>query len=494
MTSKEQAGWPVPLRERDQGLGNVVREYAHSTEATGDEPAAYQRVLKRLARRPRRAPWLMVGFGMGAAAALAAIVVLSRGAKTPSREAVTVVPTLPEPPRPPAAIPAPPARTPPVAAIRLSTVASILPAGKVELSDQASAMVSVDAVASGLTRAGYTEIALGKGSIELHVLPRAPGHGFGVSAGSYRFMVVGTAFTVSRSEARLELSVSEGEVAVWRRSDRLTTVGAGGKWSVPLAPAAPARATRVQTKPSSTVALREPVRPATPAWASSPSPAASGAAAETPVAPPPVAPASPNPEPASHPAAVARRDCGAIAGRNPREAMGCYQQQVAQGGLAGEAAQYEIARLLRDTFHDPARALAAFREQRVRFPRGALAIEADLSIIELLPRLERHAEALTESERYLKEHPSAERRGEIHLLRGNIFREAMRDFAHAEREYALGSETRGRAGDENRFLRAVCLEALGRAKEARRAYEAYLSQRNAAHAEEARKRLEHLAP
>jgi hypothetical protein len=212
------------------------------------------------------------------------------------------------------------------------------------------------------------------------------------------------------------------------------------------------------------------------------------------LAPRPVLPPQPVLAPQPSPSTV-RRDCAALAtGPDPQEAMACYQNQVAQGGLAGEAAQYEIARLWRDILHDPSRALAAFREQRSRFPRGVLAIEADLSIIELLPRLDRHAEALAESERFLKEHPGGERRGEIHLLRGNIYREALRDLGRAEREYALGAESRRRAGDESRFLRAVCLESLGRTPDARKAYELYLSHPKAVHAADAKKRLERLAP
>jgi tetratricopeptide (TPR) repeat protein len=123
-----------------------------------------------------------------------------------------------------------------------------------------------------------------------------------------------------------------------------------------------------------------------------------------------------------------------------------------------------------------------------------LRTEADLSIIELLPRLGRHADALAESEQFLAVHPTAERRGEIHLLRGNIFREVLRNLDHAEREYALGAESGGRVGDDSRFLHAVCLEALGRVDEARKAYEAYLLQTGATHVQEAKKRLDRLGP
>jgi tetratricopeptide (TPR) repeat protein len=150
--------------------------------------------------------------------------------------------------------------------------------------------------------------------------------------------------------------------------------------------------------------------------------------------------------------------------------------------------------LWRDSFSELDRALAAFKTQRSRFPNGALRTEADLSIIELLPRLGRHADALAESEQFLAAHPRAERRAEIHLLRGNIFREVSRDLDRAEREYALGAESGGRVGDDSRFLHAVCLEALGHVDEARKAYETYLLQPGGTHAQEARKRLERLHP
>jgi tetratricopeptide (TPR) repeat protein len=190
---------------------------------------------------------------------------------------------------------------------------------------------------------------------------------------------------------------------------------------------------------------------------------------------------------------AARRDCGQFAA-SPRDALPCYQDQAAQSGLAGETAQHEVARLWRDSLGEPDRALAAFQTQRSRFPNGVLRTEADLSIIELLPRLDRHADALAESEQFLTAHPKAERNGEIHLLRGNIYREVLRDLDHAEREYARAAESGGRVGDDGRFLRAVCLEALGRVDEARRAYEAYLLKPGSTHAQEAKKRLEGLRP
>jgi hypothetical protein len=404
------------------------------------------------------------------------------------------------------------------------------------------AVLSADAVASGRAQARTTEIALSKGSIELHVLPRAPGHDFAVSAGRYRFTVVGTAFTVSQTGSHLELVVSEGTVAVWRETKRLATVGAGGQWEAEVNPAASARpqTTRAQTEQSSPAARVDPLPPATPSLALSPptpplaavagapavaagsplaraatpalaSPPATAPLAAVASAPPArvvtpalaLSPATPAAVAAAFPARTAtpaapvavHRDCGQLAAsKRAQEALTCYQDQAAQSGLAGETAQYELARLWRDSFGDPDRAIAAFKTQRSRFPNGALRNEADLSIIELLPRLDRHADALAESEQFLAVHPRAERRGEIRLLRGNIFREVLHDLDHAEREYALGAESGGRVGNDNRFLHAVCLEAMGRVDEARKAFETYLLQAGGAHAQEAKRRLERLRP
>jgi hypothetical protein len=395
------------------------------------------------------------------------------------------------------------APAPTTASIRLAALPVSLPTGKVTLVNQATAVLSTDAVVSARAQTGGTEIVLNKGSIELHVLPRAPGNDFAVSAGLYRFTVVGTAFTVSQTRSRLELVVSEGTVAVWRGSKRLATVGAGAQWAVDVNPAASARlpASRAQAEPSSDTAMVAPLSPEThalvPPPVSAPVANVAGATAGPSTSSLVPAPASASSARAATPAApvALRRDCGQLAAsKRAQEALTCYQEQAAQNGLSGETALYELARLWRDSFGELDRALAALQAQRSRFPNGVLRTEADLSIIELLPRLHRHADALAESERFLAAHPKAERSGEIHLLRGNIFREVLRDLDHAEREYALGAGARGRAGDDNRFMHAVCLEALGRMEQARRAYEAYLLQSGAMHTAEAKRRLEQLHP
>ena len=516
MTSKKpkNINWPVPLRTRDNGLGVAVREYAQSTEDTRGEAAVYARVLAHVGRRSRRVPMLAAGLAMAGVLAAVALVVLhrvsavstgtvaSRSAlpvSAPSRRLASA--ETPQPATRPAQ--APPVPTLPTVSVRLGTLPASLPAGRVDLVGQATAVLSADAVASGRAQAGTTEVVLSKGSIELRVLPRAPGQQFAVNAGPYRFTVVGTAFTVSQTGSRIELVVSEGKVVVSRGTKRLATVGAGAEWAVDVKPGASSnvrpQTARAQDVQSSAVVRVEPSSPTGPPLTSLPATPVAVAfpARATPtLAPPPVAPAAvtaASPARAATPAVALRRDCGQLVA-SPRDALACYQDQAGQSGLAGETAQYEVARLWRDSLGQPDRALAAFQTQRSRFPNGVLRTEVDLSIIELLPRLGRHADALAESEQFLTAHPKAERSGEIHLLRGNIYREVLRDLDDAEREYARGVESGGRVGDESRFLHAVCLEALGRVDEARKAYAAYLLKPGATHTQESRRRLEGLRP
>ena len=491
MTSRkqEQVQWPAPLKARNSDLGEAVREYAQSTEETRGEPAASARAVAGVdhrSRRLRKRPALVVaGLAVAGVCAITALALHRRPSDLPRANSVVAKATAkpaPVPPRKPETTQptSTPALTlPAVATIRLGTALSPLPAGKVDIVGQATAVLSTDAVASGHTQAGATEIALSQGNIELHVLPREPGHVFAVRAGGYRFTVVGTAFIVAQTKSTLQLSVSEGTVAVSRGTQRLARINARGHWAVDLTPsAAPSARQPAARTQGEELAAAAPVMVA---------PSAAPA-----LAPPPAQTTPPAPAPS---ASVATPDCGALAAsKRTHEAIVCYQARAARTGLSGETAQYDLARLLRDSLGEPERALAAFREQRARFPNGALRPEADLSIIELLPRLGRHSEALVETDRYLATYATAERRGEIHLLRGNIFREVLHDLDKAEREYARGAEASGRNGDDCRFLRAVCLEARGRKDEARKAYETYVLRGGAAHVQEAKDRLGHLGP
>ncbi len=513
MTSKPSSDdrWPLPLADGKGEVGDAVRAYARSTDQAGDAAADFRKLMARVGQRPRRGPAIALAFALGASVVAAGGFLLARQpTQAPSSGKVVASgpaapptpPVLPAPSAPPApalatASPRPTAASSARASVTLRDQPVALLPGETDIVGKASARLSPDAAASGRAEGGATEIDVQRGEVELHVLPQAPGQRFVVTAGPHRFTVVGTVFTIARRQGRVELRVRAGAVAVSRGARRLAVVEAGGRWNAEEtgAPAAlrPAAAPALPSRASGPE--RSPTRPLT---AFVPPTATAGDGALVP--PPPLAaepvPAPPaQPPPAAGPRAPAREDCRQLAAAgHPQEAVRCYRQQAARNGLTGETAAYELARLWRDTLGEPDRAVAAFEEQRSRFPAGALRREADLSIIELLPRLGRHADALAETQRFLSAHPRDERRGELHLLRGNIYREAFRDLARAQLEYGLGAAAQGRAGDDSRFFHAVCLEALGKPAAARAAYQAYLDRRDGAHRAEVSARLSKLAP
>jgi tetratricopeptide (TPR) repeat protein len=332
-----------------------------------------------------------------------------------------------------------------VPSIRLGSAPTTLPTGKLQLAGGVTAMLTDATSATARFQQGTLDIALASGTIVLHVLPREIGQAVLITAGPHRFTVVGTVFRLSYTARRLDLSVIEGLVAVSRGGDHVATVASGETWSV------------------------NPVLLALPA------------------------PASPRHGDAAPRVARRTEDCARFTAEQTQQKIACYREQVSKGGRDGERAQHMLARYLRDDVVDLTGALAAFESQRARYPRGELRVEADRAVIEILPRLGRHAEALVETQSFLDAHPDAEDRAELRLMRGDIFRAIFQDMLSAEREYDEGADADGRTGDDSRFLRALCLESLGRVDEARLAYRDYLAQAGTAHAREAQRHMKRLA-
>jgi hypothetical protein len=74
-------------------------------------------------------------------------------------------------------------------------------------------------------------------------------------------------------------------------------------------------------------------------------------------------------------------------------------------------------------------------------------------------------------------------------LRGQIFQDRRQNYAAAASEFVALMGEPGRLGDEAELRRAECLERLGRASDARLAYQQYLRRDNPISADKARKRL-----
>jgi ferric-dicitrate binding protein FerR (iron transport regulator) len=470
---------PPRLAEQPADEGALLRAAGRAYARGLDEGASWERFAaatlggRRPPGRPRRTMRLVLPLALVAAAAAAALVVAGRlgprrptelAARAPVAPAAPALPavvplartTAPDVPaeEPPAVAEAPPHRVTPTRHPRaLAIGATLLADGtSIRLAPRAVAAVRTAARAD---RAVTTTVALASGAIELEVARQDARHDFQVEGGRYRFQVAGARFRLVRSDARAELEVREGTVAVLANDRVVARVGRGHRWASPLLASSDRGAVGAARADAGATAVE----------------ATTGVAHEP-----------------------GNDDCLALArdGRT-RPAIECYDR-VAQGnGSSAEQALLELARLRQNVLGDVAGAVAALEQHRARFPRGVLKPEAELSLVELLPKLGRHAEALTESERLLATAAGRERATELRFLRGNIYREILRDYGDAEAEYASAARDRGATGDEAAFLRGVCLEAEGKKDAAADAFRGYLQRAGARKSVEAQRHLDALA-
>jgi ferric-dicitrate binding protein FerR (iron transport regulator) len=271
---------------------------------------------------------------------------------------------------------------PPRRMMALGDVSSRVAPGSWTIAGQASVDLAPGSAARARIPVGESPIlTLLRGRIALAVVPKPRPTPFRITAGPYDLTVLGTRFTVERRSGQVNLVVSEGRVAVARAGRRLTVVAAGGAWSGEVAP-----------ESTADTGGADPL-------------------------------------------------CGAVAGGRPGPtALPCLRVQAAGAGLRAQIALFHIGRINQEDLGEPAAALATYEELRRRFPRGPLRAESDLSIVQLLATTGRHGEALDESAALLARGSSPERAGELHLLRGDLYREALQDLAQAEREYRLAAE------------------------------------------------------
>jgi hypothetical protein len=360
---------------------------------------------------------------------------------------------------------------PPAPRLALSPRATPIAPGRAALADEATVDLAEGSTARASADETWVRVLLDEGEVGLHVAKRVPsGPGFEVVAGGYHFRVLGTRFRVARNAhdgPPVELWVEEGRVAVSRDGRALGVVAAGGHWD------------------TDEEALSAPR--ATPTATERPRPSRHASASARVIA-------------ATHVAAVpdkglsAPKTCATLAAdaATAREAVACYLPVSRGGDLAAQTALFEIARLRRDVLGDGAGALVALQDSRARFPSGKLRDEVDLSIVELLANLNRHNEAIEEIGRLLAEGRGVEQTAELRVMRGNIYREVLEDYGHAERDYAAAEEARAPAVGDATFFRGVCLQALGRTAEARDTFQRYLAPGAPRFADEATRRLQRL--
>jgi hypothetical protein len=128
--------------------------------------------------------------------------------------------------------------------------------------------------------------------------------------------------------------------------------------------------------------------------------------------------------------------------------------------LAEENAMYQ-AGLEALRAHDPRGALALFRLERERFPRGVLARELRTSMIDAYLAMREPAPALHEIDAALADEPHGLRAPELHYLRGTLYRKLDGDcvraaveldvaLAHARPAPWIGNARRARAACDRR--------------------------------------------
>jgi tetratricopeptide (TPR) repeat protein len=382
------------------------------------------------------------------------------------------------------------------------------------------ALVRIGGVAAVLVGAGTdvdlerlargTALRLASGTLTARVAKRRPGEPFVVEAGRYTVTVVGTLFTVEVGPSdRTAVSVREGIVEVSGADGRVHRVVAGARWTsdapeamaedttpdavaalvenaltgragadlaAAFAEATTPRAAPVIDVPATTTAQVEPLDAGAasdaPPVVAKRRPAASGRTALVARVAPDVTPDVAAPPPPSSPSdADAGRADGADARVDPYahgrelEALGDFEGAARELAKAadldprhGDLALYSLGRLEQRRLHHPARALAAFRRYRERYPQGTLLPEVDFEILQLDVEAHDRAGALAETARFLGAHPASERVEQVRLLRGNLLRddgrcrEALAEYAAVR---AIG------LADDALYSTAYCQRKLG---------------------------------
>jgi hypothetical protein len=142
-----------------------------------------------------------------------------------------------------------------------------------------------------------------------------------------------------------------------------------------------------------------------------------------------------------------------------RHALEIYRTLADRGGPAGENAEYEMGRILRDHLAQPRQAISTWRLYRAQHPRGLLRIESDILIIETLVSLNEKAGALAEASEFVRRYPEGERHAEMAKLVGDLSRERgdCRAAVDAYDEVLADGRLHRNVADDVTFSRSTCL-------------------------------------
>lgn len=155
------------------------------------------------------------------------------------------------------------------------------------------------------------------------------------------------------------------------------------------------------------------------------------------------------------------------------EAVELYAVVAAGGRAKAELSLYEVGRLKKRYLGDSRGAASAFADYGRRYPEGALAPDADLSLIESLVASAAYGEARAAMDRFLLARPDSERRAEVRLLRANLLRDRG-DCRAARADYEAVAAGSGPETDDALFHAAGCDRELGDTEAARDRLRRYL--------------------
>lgn len=176
-------------------------------------------------------------------------------------------------------------------------------------------------------------------------------------------------------------------------------------------------------------------------------------------------------------------------GRNA-EALTLYEHLAAGNGPWAEASLYESGRLKLRYLSDAPGAAVAFSAYRARYPKGALAPEVALSLIEAHLQSGAPDAALKEMDVFLAAFASSERVDDVRFVRATVRRDRG-DCAGALGDY-LTLLKHARHADDALYFAAYCAQQAGQAEAARAHLLQYVLQFPAGrHLAEARAALGH---
>ncbi len=173
--------------------------------------------------------------------------------------------------------------------------------------------------------------------------------------------------------------------------------------------------------------------------------------------------------------------------RRPERALPLLQEVARGNGPEAEQAQFLLAQTLGRDLHDPVRAAAAYEASERRFAKGIFAEEASLRRGEALLAAGDTDAGVEALEGYLRQFPSAPHVDDAHLSIASARRDRLGDCAGAVPHLRAVADGRGPRAELALIGEARCLRTIGRAGDARDAYQKYLRvQPHGRYADEAR--------